>query len=134
MVEIIVQYVLIVLLVTGLGYLVYLLKDNGMIIKDDYFGFAYVILGSLLASEATPENLKAIIRIVSAAVRYVETNYKNSENTFKEEEAIRMAKKDISLLSFQNNIDDESIKYLTRLAAAALPPTNKEIEESTEEN
>jgi hypothetical protein len=133
-VEIIVQYVLIVLLVTGLGYLAYLLKDKGINIKDDYFGFAYVILGSLLDSEATPQNVKIIIRIVSAAVKYVETNYKNSENTFKEEEAIRMAKNDIKLLRFQNSIDDESIKYLTRLAAALLPPTNKVIEENTDEN
>jgi hypothetical protein len=133
-VEIIIQYVLVVLLVTGLGYLVYLLKDKGINIKEDYFGFAYVILGSLLASEATPQNIKLIIRIVSAAVKYVETNYKNSENIFKEEEAIRMAKNDISLLGFQNRIDDESIKYLTRLAAASLPPTNKVIEESTDEN
>ena len=134
MVEIIIQYVLIVLLVTGLGYLVYLLKDKGINIKDDYFGFAYVILGSLLTSDATPENAKLIIRIVSAAVKYVEANYKNNDNEFKEKEAIKMAKNDISLLSFQENIDDESIKYLTRLAAAALPPTNKGIEESTDEN
>jgi hypothetical protein len=133
-VEIIIQYVLIVLLVTGLGYLVYLLKDKGINIKEDYFGFAYVILGSLLANEATPQNIKLIIRIVSAAVKYVETNYKNSENNFKEEEAIRMVKNDIGLLGFQNRIDDESIKYLTRLAAASLPPTNKVIEESTDEN
>jgi hypothetical protein len=133
-VEIIVQYVLIVLLVTGLGYLSYLLKDKGINIKDDYFGFAYVILGSLLTSDATPENAKLIIRIVSAAVKYVEANYKNSENEFKEKEAIKMAKNDIELLSFQENIDDESIRYLTRLAAAALPPTNKVIEESTDEN
>lgn len=134
MVEIIIQYVLVVLLVTGLGYLVYLLKDKGINIKEDYFGFAYIILGSLLASEATPQNIKLIIRIVSAAVKHVETNYKNSENTFKEEEAIRMAKNDIALLGFQNRIDDESIKYLTRLAAASLPPTNKKIEESMDEN
>jgi hypothetical protein len=133
-VEIIIQYVLIVLLVTGLGYLVYLLKDKGINIKEDYFGFAYVILGSLLASEATPQNIKLIIRIVSAAVKYVETNYKNSENTFKEEEAIRMAKSDIGLLGFQNKVDDESIKYLTRLAAASLPPTNKVIEENSDKN
>ena len=134
MVEIIIQYVLIVLLVTGLGYLVYLLKDKAINITDDYFGFAYVILGSLLASEATPQNTKIIIRIVSAAVRYVETNYRNRENTFKENEAIRVAKNDISLLGFQNKIEDESIKYLTRLAAASLPPTNKVIEESKDEN
>ena len=134
MVEIIIQYVLIVILITGLGYLVYLLKDKGINIKDDYFGFAYVILGSLLTSDATPENAKLIIRIVSAAVKYVEANYKNSDNEFKEKEAIKRAKNDISLLSFQENIDDESIRYLTRVAAAALPPTNKVIEESTDEN
>ena len=134
MVEIIIQYVLIVLLVTGLGYLVYLLKDKGINIKDDYFGFAYVILGSLLTNDATPENAKLIIRIVSAAVKYVEINYKNSDNEFKEKEAIKMVKNDISYLSFQENIDDESIRYLTRLAAATLPPTNKVIEESTDEN
>ena len=100
MVEIIIQYVLIVILITGLGYLVYLLKDKGINIKDDYFGFAYVILGSLLTSDATPENAKLIIRIVSAAVKYVEANYKNSDNEFKEKEAIKRAKNDISLLSF----------------------------------
>lgn len=133
MVEIIIQYVLIVLLVTGLGYLVYLLKDKDINIKDDYFGFAYVILGYLLTSDATPQNAKLIIRIVSAAVKYVEANYKNSDNDFKEKEAIKMAKNDISNLNFKENIDDESIKYLTRLAAATLPPTNKIIEESTDE-
>jgi flagellar basal body-associated protein FliL len=133
-VEIIIQYVLIVLLVTGLGYLAYLLKDKGINIKDDYFGFAYVILGSLLTSDSTPENAKLVIRIVSAAVKYVEANYKNNDNEFKEKEAIKMAKNDIGLLSFKENIDDESIRYLTRLAAAALPPTNKVIEEITDEN
>lgn len=128
MVEIIIQYALIVLLVVGLGYLVYLLKDKDMNIKDDYFGLAYVILGSLVASEATPENIKKIIRIVSETVQYVETNYKNGENAFKEEEAIKMAKNAIALLNFQSDIDDESLRYIIRLAAALLPPTNKLID------
>jgi hypothetical protein len=128
MVEIIVQYVLIVLLVTGLGYLVYLLKDKDINIKDDYFGLAYVILGSLADGESTPENVKKIIRVVSEAVQYVEANYKNGENTYKEEEASKMAKDAISLLNFQSDVDDESLKYLIRLAAALLPPTNKVVE------
>ncbi|MCB2294252.1 hypothetical protein LGK95_12075 [Clostridium algoriphilum] len=125
MVEIIIQYVLIVLLVTGLGYLAYLLKEKDINIKDDYFGFAYVILGSLSSSESTPENAKIILRIVSKAVQYVETNYKNSENTLKEEEAIKISKDAVSTLSFKSNIDNESLKYLIRVAAALLPPTNK---------
>ena len=128
MTEIIIQYTLIVLLVIGLGYLVYLLRDKDIDIKDDYFGLANVILGSLIASEATPENVKKIIRIVSDAVQYVETNYRNSENTVKEEVAIKMAKNASSLLNFQSNIDTESLKYLIRLAAALLPPTNKKNE------
>jgi len=128
MVEIIIQYVLIVLLVTGLGYLAYLLKDKDINIKEDYFGFAYVILGSLKTSESKPENAKKILRIVSEAVQYVETNYKNSENTLKEEEAIKISKDAASTLDFKNNIDDESLKHLIRLAAALLPPTNKKID------
>ena len=39
-----------------------------------------------------------------------------------------MAKDAIGLLNFQSNIDNESLKYLIRLAAALLPPTNKIIE------
>ncbi|MFT5873577.1 MAG: hypothetical protein ACI8WT_002524 [Clostridium sp.] len=127
MADIIIQYVLIVLLVTGLGYLAYLLKDRDINIKDDYFGLANVILGSLVDSESTPENAKKIIRIISKAVQYVETNYKNSENTFKEEEAIKLTKDDLRLMNFESNIDGESIKYLIRLAAAVLPPTNKSL-------
>ncbi|MBU3142380.1 hypothetical protein [Clostridium sp. CF012] len=125
MVEIVIQYVLILLLVAGLGYLVYLLKDNDINLREDYFGLAYVILGGLSVSEATPENAKRIIRIVSGVVQCVESNYKNSENTFKEEKAINMSKEAIGLLNFQSNIDNESLKYLIRLAAAILPATNK---------
>jgi len=127
MVEIILQYVLIILLVIGLGYLAYLLKDKDINIKDDYFGFDYVILGSLEAGESTSENSKKILRIVSKAVQYVETNYRERENTLKEEEAIKLVKDSISLLNLKNNIDSESLKYLVRLAAVLLPPTNKTI-------
>jgi len=125
--EIIIQYVLIVLLVAGLAYLAYLLKDKDANIKDDYFGFAYIILGSLVSSESTPEIAKMILRIISEAVQYVEINYKNSDNALKEEVAINMAKHSTSLLNIKSNIDIESLKYLVRLAAALLPATNKRL-------
>jgi hypothetical protein len=127
-VEIILQYILILLLVTGLGYLVYLLSDKDINIVDDYFGLAYVILGSLSDDEATVYNVKKIIRIISKTVQYVETNYKNSENTFKEAEAIKIAKHAIYLLNFKSNIDDESLRYLVRLAATLLPAKAETIE------
>lgn len=128
MVEIIIQYVLILLLVTGLGYLVYLIKDKKVNVKDDYYGLDYVILGNLSEDEATDQNVKKIIRIISQAVQYVEINYRNSDNNFKEEKAISMSRNATNLLSFQNNIDNESLKYMIRLASAFLPPTNKTIE------
>lgn len=125
MAEVVIQYILILLLVTGLGYLIYLLKDNDINYKEDYFGLAYVILGSLTTSESTPENAKRIIRIISVVVNFIESNFRNSENNIKEEKAVNMAKDAIGLLDFKSNIDDESLKYLIRLAAAILPPTNK---------
>lgn len=128
MVVIIIQYVLIALLVIGLGYLAYLLKDKDINLKNDYFGFASVILGSLSASESTPENEKIILRIISKAVKYVEINYRNSENIYKEEKAIQLAEDSISSLGFKKNIDGESLKCLVRIAAALLPPTKKTIE------
>jgi len=128
MLDIVIQYVLILLLVLGLGYLVYLLRDRDINAREDYFGFDYVILGELSASEATSENAKRIIRIISSVVDNVESNYKNSENTFKEEKAIFLAKEAISLLNFESNIDSESLKYLIRLAVALLPATNKGVE------
>ncbi|MBU3190771.1 hypothetical protein K9O30_14890 [Clostridium bowmanii] len=123
--EILIEYVLILLLVSGLGYLVYLLKDNDVNFREDYYGLEYIILGSLSAEEATPENIKKILRIVSDGVQYVEINYKNSANTVKEQEAIVKSKDAISLIGFKSNIDNDSLKYLTRLAVALLPPTNK---------
>ncbi|MGH4121168.1 hypothetical protein [Clostridium sp.] len=127
MVEIIIQYVLILLLVIGLGYLVYLLKDNDVNIVDDYYGLNYVILGSLDQGEATAENVKKVIRVISKTVQYVETNYSDKDNNFKEEKAIQLSKNATNLLCFQSNIDDESIKYLVRLAVALLPPTSNTI-------
>jgi len=128
MVEIIIQYILILLLVIGLGYLVYLLKDNEVNIVDDYYGLNYVILGSLSEGESTAENVKQIIRTISQTVEYVETNYSCEDNKFKEEKAIKMAKNATNLLCFQGNIDDESIKYLVRLAVALSTSTNNTID------
>lgn len=133
MLEIIIEYVLIVLLVIGLGYLIYLLKDKGIDLKEDYFGLAYVLLGSLSTIESTPLNVKKIIRAISEAVQYVEINYKDSENIFKEEEALKICKEAISLLNFKSEVDDESLKYLIRLAATLLPPTNK-LQDKADEN
>ncbi|MGV8982722.1 hypothetical protein [Clostridium sp.] len=123
--EILIQYVLILLLVAGLGYLVYLLRDNDINFREDYYGLDYVILGSLSAEESTAEITKKILRIISDQVQYVEINYKNSANTFKEQEAIEKSKETISLMNFKSKIDNDSLKYLIRLAVALLPPTNK---------
>lgn len=127
MTNIVFQYVLVVVLIAGLSYLVYLVKDKGISVKEDYFGITYMLLKSLNDLEATPEKVKKIIRAISEEVQFIELNYKNEDNTLKEEKALILAKEALEALDFENKIDDESIRYIIRLCAAALPPTYEEI-------
>lgn len=119
--QMIIQYVLIIIIVVGLTYVAYLLKDKGTKISEDYFGLAHVILDTLEIQEATPENIKKIIRTISKTVNFVEANYKNEDNVYKEEKAFELAKEAIMSLNFNSTINDESIRYLIRLACAFLP-------------
>ncbi|MCY6372743.1 hypothetical protein [Clostridium ganghwense] len=129
MTQLIMQYVLIVLLVVGLGYFVYLLKDKGVNISEDYFGIAYTVLGFLQVNEANTDNVKRILRAVSLAVNYVETNYKDEDNITKEEKALVLAREAVEVLDFQSEIRDENLRQIIRLGVAFLPPTNKNSEE-----
>lgn len=128
MTQLIIQYVLIVLLVVGLSYFVFLLKDKDIKVNEDYFGIAYTILGFLKISEATSENVKKILRIVSEAVNYVEVNYKDEDNFIKEEKALVLARETLGALDFKNEIPDENLRQLIRLSAVFLPPTNDSID------
>lgn len=119
--SIVLQYVLIVFLVVGIAYFVYLLKDKGLGIKDDYFGIASFILSSLSQDEATPENVKKIIRAVGKAVEFVEVNYKDEDNAMKEDTAMELSKEALNALNLTNPIPEDSIRYIIRLAAALLP-------------
>lgn len=125
MAEIIIQYVLIVIMVLAVGYLAYFLKEKGVIVKNDYFGISYTILGMLTNSEATPENVKKILRAVSEAVRIVEETLGNEENDVKEKQALDIAKDNLKALQLSSGISDDSIRYIIRLACALLPSTNK---------
>lgn len=123
--QIIIQYVLVVLLVLGLGYVLYLLKDKGVSIKEDYFGIASTVLSSIQGNKATPENIKKILRIISTAVNYVEENHTDEENYVKEDKALSMVKEALSELNFTSKIDDDSLRNIIRLCCAFLPPTEK---------
>lgn len=119
--SIVFQYILIVFLVVGIAYLVYLLKDRGVGIKDDYFGIASFILSTLSQDEATPENVKMIIRAVGKAVEFVEVNYKDEDNVMKEDTAMELSKEALAALNLINPLPEDSIRYIIRLAAALLP-------------
>lgn len=128
MTEIILQYILIVALVVGIGYLVYFLKEKGFIRTDDYFGITYTILGMLERKEANSETVKKILRAISEAVQYVESNYRNEDNSIKEEKALELSKSSLELLKLNSIINDESIKYIIRLSCALLLSTStKEV-------
>jgi hypothetical protein len=124
MTDIIIQYVLIVLLIVGLSYFVYLIKDKGITIKEDYFGITYTILRDLIDAEATSESIKKILRAVSEAVIFVEINYKNEPNAIKEEKAMVLSKETVGALDFESTINEESIRYIIRLSAALMPGKN----------
>jgi hypothetical protein len=122
---IIIQYVSIVLLVVGLGYLLYLLKEKESKFNEDYFGITYSILKSLRGTEITSENVKMILRIISKTVLYIEDNYKNEDNKVKEDKALQVAREALKELKFRRSIDDDSIRYIIRLSAAFLLPKNE---------
>lgn len=118
---IIIQYVSIVLLVVGVGYLLYLLKEKESKFNEDYFGITYGMLRSLNDTDMTYENVKKILRIISKAVLYIEDNYKNEDNKVKEDKALQFSKEALKELKFRGSIDDDSIRYIIRLYAAFLP-------------
>ncbi|MEA4826517.1 MAG: hypothetical protein VB130_07785 [Clostridium sp.] len=124
--DIIIQYVLVVLLIVGLSYFVYLLKDKGINIKEDYFGITYTVLRTLSDVDATPKNVKKLLRAVSDSVKYVEVNFKNEDNDIKEQKALILARETVEELKFESRIDDESLIYIIRLCAAIMPATNKD--------
>lgn len=122
---IILQYVSIVLLVVGVGYLLYLLKEKENKFNEDYFGITYNILRTLSDKEITYENVKMILRIISKVVIYIEENYKNKDNNLKEDKALQLSKEALKELKLKRAIDDDSIRYIIRLSAALLPAVNK---------
>lgn len=122
----ILQYVLIVLLVVGVGYLLYLLKERNVSISEDYFGIASSMLSMLESNESTPENIKSVLRLVSKVVKHIEESYKDSDNSFKEQRAVEMVEEGLKAFNFSSPIPDDSVVCLVRLAVAMLPPTNKQ--------
>ncbi len=130
MTELIIEYVLIVLMVLSIAYFIYFLREKGIIRNDDYYGITYTILAQLENHEAKPENVKAILRAVSASVKFVEDKYKNDESRIKEEKAIALSREAIRELDIESDIGDRSLKYLIRLACAL--DNNKSIEVNEE--
>lgn len=122
---IIIQYVSIVLLVIGVGYLLYLLKEKESEFNEDYFGITYGILRSLSDTEITYENVKKILIIISKIVLYIEDNYKYEDNKIKEDKALQFAKEALKELKFRRSLDEYSIRYIIRLYSAVLTPTNQ---------
>lgn len=121
----VIQYILIVLLVVVLGVLMYYLKDKEIIREEDYYGIAFSIFSALGYKDASKESIKAVLRAISDAVQFVETNFKNENNSIKEEKALEIAREGIDNLELTSLISDDSIKYIIRLACAMLPPTNE---------
>lgn len=119
--EILLQYMLIIFLVIGIGYLLYLLKDRGMELYEDYFGLTYAILNTLQSDERGTQNIKRILRIVGEVVRFIEIEYFNEPNEKKEMEAVKLVHELLEEAGFESPIDEQSIRYIIRISSAMLP-------------
>lgn len=124
---IIFQYILLVLLIVGIAYFMYLIREKEEQIKDDYYGITYNLLTFLDDDEFTTENVKKIIRTVQECVNFVEENFRNESNIEKEEKAISLSKEAIENLNFNREIDDQSLICIIRLATAFMKPTNENL-------
>jgi uncharacterized protein with HEPN domain len=122
--EIIVQYILLVAIVLGISYFVYLLKEKDAKVKEDYYGITYTLL-TLQGDEATEENIKKTLRAIGEAVIFVEENFKTDYNNIKEEKALVIAKELIGNLDLKSSINDKTIKHIIKLICAILPSANK---------
>lgn len=119
------QYTLVVLLIIGIAYFIYLINDNEENVRDDYYGITYTLLRFLDNDEATTENTKRILKIVSECVNFVEDNFKDEDNLEKEQKALSLAREGIEELQFSSTIDDESLICIIRLATALIKPVNQ---------
>lgn len=118
MTELIIQYVLIVLMVLGIAYFIYFLREKGIIRDDDYYGITYTVLSQLENHEATKRNVKEILRQIASVVRFVEDTYGNDDDKVKEEKAVAMSREAIRELELQSELGDNALRYLIRLACA----------------
>ncbi|WP_139904130.1 hypothetical protein [Clostridium thermarum] len=126
MTELIIQYVLIVLMVLGIAYFIYFLREKGVIRDDDYYGITYTILAQLENHEATKENVKKILRQVAAVVKFVEETYGGDSDKLKEDRAIAMAREAIREVDIGSDLGDNALRYLVRLACALEMKTKDE--------
>ena len=124
MLEIIVQYILLVSIVLGISYFVYLLKEKDAKIKEDCYSIASNFL-KLEEDEDTEENIKKILRVIGEAVIFVEENFKTDYNNIKEEKALVISKELIGNLNLKSTISDKAIKHIIKLICAILPSADK---------
>lgn len=119
--EILLQYMLIIFLVIGIGYLIYLIRDRGIELYEDYFGLTYALLNTLQSDERGTQNIKRILRIVGEVVRFIEIEYFNEPNEKKEMEAVKLVHELLEEAGFESPIDEQSIRYIIRISSAMLP-------------
>ncbi|MFL0250053.1 hypothetical protein ACJDT4_06425 [Clostridium neuense] len=113
-------YILLVMLVIGLGYMFYLSKEKDIEIKEDYFGLNFSVFNTIKNEEYNKENIKTIFKIIKDSIMYVEDNYKFDINLRKENIALMISKDEIKKLKLKSKIDDESIRAIIRIGCAFM--------------
>ncbi|KOF56423.1 MULTISPECIES: hypothetical protein [Clostridium] len=113
-------YILLVMLVIGLGYIFYLWKEKDIEIREDYYGLNFNVFNTIKNEEYSKENIKAILKIIKNSIIYVEENHKFDINLRKENIALKISKDEISKLNLKSKIDDESVRIIIRIGCAFM--------------
>ena len=114
------EYSLIMLFAIGFVYFLYHIKERNENIDENYFGITYSILDTLLGKELTYDNVKNILRTVSEAVYYVETNMKELDDQEKENVALSMIIESVKKIDLRYPLSDNSIRFLIRLSCGFM--------------
>lgn len=114
--ELILQYALLGMVLICLIYLIYLVRDKGDNLNEDYFGLSYSIFSTLTSDERTKENVEKILKIIVSSIeelKELNLSIKELEN-----EEVNLAREKISENGFLSIIDENSIRYVIRLIKA----------------
>lgn len=120
------EYSMLVILVVGFAYIIYLFKEKDAEVKEDYYGLNFRVFHTIKNEEYNEELIKALMKIIKDNIKYVENNYLTYGSIEKENKALELTKKKIKTMGLKSKVDDESLRVIIRLGCVFMFPEKVE--------